>query len=770
MSPPTFRHRRARIVPPPRGDVPAGGVRRVAKCPTMRKSRIVRLSVSAALVAAAVTPAFVGAGGSAAGAAQCPWMDRHKSPDARAHELVKAMTLDQKIAELYGRGDFTYYGAANDIPAVPALCIPELVFNDAGAGVGDAMVGTTAFPDGITQASSWDRAMQSRVGAAIGWEAWHKGIDVQLAPGVDIARSPLGGRNFEYAGEDPYLSGQTGAAEIEGIQSQHVAATVKHYALNDQETNRMSDSSDADERTMEEIHLPAYQAAVNQAHVASVMCSYNRVNGAYGCENNRLLNKVLKGQFGFKGWVMSDWGATHSTVRAANSGLDQEQDIGSGSHFSDALKTAVQQHKVSRQRLDDMVFRLMRSLFAVGVFDHAVAPEPQAAAAVVDNVQEKATALEDAEGGAVLLKNAQHALPIHGNGRRIAVIGGPAGPDGAQNFYQGGGSSRVPIAGPNPNVVSPLDGITSRAGVDGDVVTYADGHAIGDAVATAAAADIAVVFVGDGASEGTDRASLAADDRTCTLFGCAPSSPVSQDQIVAQVAAANPNTVVVLQTGNPVSMPWLSKVLGVLEMWYPGEQDGNVAAALLFGDVNPSGKLPYTFPKRLEDTPIRSAKQWPGVNDQSGIPHSVYSEKLLVGYRWYDAKHITPLFPFGFGLSYTTFRYGHLRVRPTARGAVVRFTVTNTGSMSGAEVAQLYLSSPPGAHEPPKQLKRYAKVMLLPGRSTTVRLTLDRRAFSYWSTAGHAWRVAPGCYIIRAGGSPRSLPLRSLVARGRVHC
>src|SRR4051794_11067479 len=718
----------------------------------MRTSRVIRAAAATAVAGALLVPALADTSGSAARAVSCPWMNRHKTPDARAHELVHAMTLDQKVAELYGRGDLKYYGTANDIPAVPSLCIPELGFNDAGAGVGDGVVGTTAFPDGITQAASWDPDMQRRVGAAIGWEAWHKGIIVQLAPGVDIARSPLGGRNFEYAGEDPYLSGQTGAAQIEGIQSEHVAATVKHFALNDQESNRMSDSSDADERTMQEIHLPAYEAAVKQAHVASAMCSYNRVNGAYGCENNRLLNKVLKGQFGFKGWVMSDWGATHSTVRAANSGLDQEQDIGSGSHFSDALKTAVQQHKVSRQRLDDMVFRLMRSLFAVGVFDHAVAPEPQAAAAAVDNVQEKATALEAAEGGAVLLKNAQHALPIHGNGRRIAVIGGPAGPDGAQNFYQGGGSSRVPIAGPNPNVVSPLDGITSRAGVDGDVVTYADGHAIGDAVATAAAADIAIVFVGDGASEGTDRASLAADDRTCTLFGCAPSSPVSQDQIVAQVAAANPNTVVVLQTGNPVSMPWLSKVLGVLEMWYPGEQDGNVAAALLFGDVNPSGKLPYTFPKRLEDTPIRSAKQWPGVNDQSGIPHSHYSEKLLVGYRWYDAKHIAPLFPFGFGLSYTTFRYSHLRVSRTRGGAVVRFDVTNTGPRAGAEVAQVYLSDPAGAHEPPKQLKGYQKVMLVPGETRTLTVVLDRRAFSYWDTHAHSWRVAAGCYPVHVGG------------------
>src|SRR3954452_10775611 len=736
----------------------------------MRTSRVIRAAAATAVAGALLVPALADTSGSAARAVSCPWMNRHKTPDARAHELVHAMTLDQKIAELYGRGDLKYYGTANDIPAVPSLCIPELVFNDAGAGVGDGVVGTTAFPDGITQAASWDPDMQRRVGAAIGWEAWHKGIDVQLAPGVDIARSPLGGRNFEYAGEDPYLSGQTGVSEIEGIQSQHVAATVKHYALNDQETNRMTDSSDADVRTMQEIHLPAYETAVKQAHVASVMCAYNRVNGAYACENGYLLNHVLKRQFGFPGWVMSDWGGTHSTVKAANNGLDQEQDIASGKYFSDALKTAVKQHKVPMSRLNDMVLRLMRGLFAVGVFDNPPPTAPQTATAVVDTPQEKAIALEAAEGGAVLLKNAKRALPIRGAGKRIAVIGHAASPEGAQNFYQGGGSSKVPIAGLNPNVVSPLEGISSRAEADGAVASYADGRDLADATAAAAAADVAVVFVGDGASEGGDRSSLQAQDRTCTLFGCTPVSPVSQDQIVAQVASVNPNTVVVLQTGAPVTMPWLSKVHGVLEMWYPGEQDGNAAAALLFGDVAPSGKLPYTFPKSLAPTPVHSPTQFPGVAGQGGYPVSRYTEGLLVGYRWYDAKHLKPLFPFGFGLSYTTFRYGHLRLTPTTNGAVARFTVTNTGTRTGAEVAQVYVFAPRAAHEPPKQLKGYDKVLLRPGQTRTVTIALDRRAFSYWSARTDSWRVAAGCYGIGVGGSSRSLPLRDVVARGGADC
>jgi beta-glucosidase len=736
----------------------------------MPRSLLPRLGLAAALVGAVLTPAALALPSSSAHAANCSWMDTHKSPDVRAHELVAAMTLDQKIAELYGRGDFRYYGAANDIPAVPSLCIPELVFNDAGAGVGDGQLLTTAFPDGITQAASWDVGMQRRVGAAIGWEAWHKGIDVQLAPGVDIARNPLNGRNFEYAGEDPYLAGQTGVAEIEGIQSEHVAATVKHYALNDQETNRMTDSSDVDERTMQEIHLPAYEAAVRQGHVASVMCSYNRVNSVYACENPDLLTTVLKQQFGFTGWVMSDWGGTHSTVAAANAGLDQEQNIGKGKYFSDALKTAVQNGQVPVSRLDDMVIRLMRGLFSVGVFDNPPPSEPQAASADVNTPQERAIALEAAEGGAVLLKNASNALPLHGSGKRIAVIGQPAGPAGSQNFYQGGGSSKVPIAGPNPDVVSPVQGITTRAEANGDTVTYTGGATPAAAAAAASAADVAIVFAGDGDSEGQDRTGLALDNRTCTLFGCVPAEGASQDRLIAAVAAANPNTIVVLQTGEPVSMPWLNAVKGVLEMWFPGEQDGNAAAALLFGDVNPSGKLPYTFPKKMSDSPIQSTAQWPGVNDANGIPHSTYSEGLLVGYRWYDAKHIAPLFPFGFGLSYSTFGYSNLRVTPTAQGAVVTFNVTNTGTRTGAEVAQLYLSSPAAANEPPKQLKGYDKVLLLPGQTKTVTLTLDQRAFSHWDTQAHGWRVAPGCYGVGVGGSSAALPLHGVVSRGGAKC
>jgi beta-glucosidase len=316
---------------------------------------------------------------------------------------------------------------------------------------------------------------------------------------------------------------------------------------------------------------------------------------------------------------------------------------------------------------------------------------------------------------------------------------------------------------PNASVVSPLQGITTRAAQDGDVVTYADGSTTADAVVAATAADVAVVFVGDNVSEGSDRASLAPSLSPCTLLGCVPVSGPSQDALVSAVAAANPNTIVVLQTGGPVGMPWLAAVKGVLETWYPGEQDGNVAASLLFGDVNPSGKLPYTFPKKLTDTPIQSTSQYPGV-DVEGVPHSKYSEGLLVGYRWYDAKHIVPLFPFGFGLSYTSFRYSGLHIA----GTTVSFDVTNTGTRAGAEVAQLYMSTPAPAHEPPKQLKGYRKVMLQPGRTAHVSLSLDTRAFQYWRTATHSWQTATGCYPVRVGGSSASLPLTGVIGRGTV--
>jgi beta-glucosidase len=719
-------------------------------------------SVRALLCAGALAAvaALAGSGGQASAAdPSCPWMDRSKSPAVRAHQLVRAMTLDQKIAELAGQGAVTVgWLVANQVPAVPAMCLPAIVLNDGTAGVAQGQRFTTAFPDQLTVASTWDRDLQRAVGAAIGREARMKGINVQLAPGVGIARHPLNGRNFEYAGEDPYLAGETGAAYVRGIQSQGVAATVKHYALNDQEIDRVTSSSDADERTMQEIHLPAFEAAV-KAGVASVMCSYNRINGTYGCEHPYLLNAVLKKQFGFDGWVMSDWDATHSTVAAANAGLDQEMQASRGKYFTEALKAAVLAKQVSQARLDDMVVRIFTPLFRLGIIDN---PPP----AITSTVLVRATtpahvqlALKAAVDGTVLLKN-DGALPLGGKGKRLALIGRPASPIGTRDYFMGAGSSSMSPEG-GREVVSPLAGITNRAGQDGHLVTYADGTSIVDAVATATGADAAIVFAGDLVAEGADRPSLAMSN--CVAGGVCTTAGPSQDDLIAAVAAANPHTIVVLQNGNPVSMPWLSEVDAVLEMWFPGQVDGNAAAALLFGDVTPSGKLPITFPKSLTDGPLRSPKQYPGVADAQGVPHSAYSEKLLVGYRWYDAKKIAPLFPFGFGLSYTTFRYSGL----TVKGSTATFTVTNTGRRTGAEVAQLYVSQPASAQEPPKQLRGFQKVVLRPGQSKTLSIRLDERAFQHWNGG---WKTASGCYTIGVGGSSASLPLKARVGRGGAVC
>ena len=709
----------------------------------------------------------------ASAAPSCPWTNPKLSANHRAHELVSAMTIDQKIAMLsQAQPVWAHYGAAGFVPGQSSLCIPDLVLNDAGQGVGDLETDTTAFPAAIAQSSSWDPSLQWRFGAALGWQAWHKGINVQLAPGIEIDRVPLNGRNFEYMGEDPYLAGQGAVAEVRGIQSNPVIATVKHYVANSQETNRMTVSSDVDQRTLEEIYTAPYEAAVKQGHAGSVMCSYNRINGTYACENRDTLTTILKRQFGFTGFVMSDWGGTHSTVAAANAGLDMEMDLEPGQYFTAPLKTAVQDGQVPMSRLDDMVTRIVRTMFAVGIFDHPAATEPAAAAANVQRPQDIALARSLSVEGTVLLKNERQVLPLTGSGKRIEVIGPGAGPAGAQQFYNGAGSGHIPEFGAKPDVVTPLQGITQRALADGDLVTYADGSVPAAATLAAKAADVAIVFVGSEDSEGVDRSTLDLSSGNCSLVGCEP-QPVDQDSLISQVAAANPHTIVVLNTGGPVLMPWLNQVEGLLEAWYPGQQDGNAIAALLFGDVDPSAKLPETFPASQSDLPTRTPQQYPGVNDAAGIPHATYSEGMLVGYRWYDVKHITPLFPFGFGLSYTTFALRDLHLSP-GRGrpalATATFTVADTGPRLGADVAQLYVTDPRNAGEPPKQLKGFQKVLLKPGARTKAKLALDFRSLAHWSDAAHRWKVSSGCYRVLVGDSSRNLPLSATIAVGGAHC
>ena len=748
---------------------------------TPRRHRRPRIALAglAAVLAAAVVPAGPARLLGARAAGCDAWMDTSKTPDQRAAALLAAMSQSEKLAMTtapnpYGSVAWAHDGVAGYIPSPnTALCIPDLVLNDAGQGVGDFMTGTTAFPAPIAQAASWDPVAQETFGSALGGQAFAKGVNVQLTPGIETNRVPMNGRNWEYMGEDPYLSGQTAAAVVRGVQSQHVIATIKHYVTNSQETNRTSDSSDIDERTMHELYLPQYETAVQQGGAAAVMCSYNRINSVYACENPQTLTTDLRNQIGFTGFVMSDWGGTHSTAPAANAGLDME--MGSNSFFGSALGTAVQGGQVSSARLDLMVSRTLRSMFAVGLFDHPVAQgtvnQTVAAATPVDTPAANTLAGQIAAAGIVLLKNQSGILPLQAPLKRIAMIGTVAGPAGAQIPYNGGGSGHIPEAGYKGNIVSPLQGMTTLAVPAGDVVTYADGNGpqFADAVAAATAADVAVVVVYDSKSEGTDQASLTLppDGSQCLLIACVTGAGYDQNALVSAVAKANPNTVVVVESGGPVTMPWINDVRGVIEAWYPGQDGGDAIASVLMGTVNPSAKLPQTFPVSEKDLPTTTAAQWPGVQGSGQtFPHSAYTEGLDVGYRWFDDHNVTPLFPFGYGLSYTSFSYSHLSIAPapTPQGqAVVSFDVTNTGAVSGAEVPQVYVGAPAvnPVNEPLKQLRAYRKVSLQPGQTAHLSLPVDGRAVSYWDSARHAWAAEAGCHPVLVGSSSRDIRLQA---------
>ncbi|WP_249012443.1 beta-glucosidase [Conexibacter sp. DBS9H8] len=685
------------------------------------------------------------------------------------------MTLAQKVSLTAQQLPIDAHdGAAGYLAGIPSLCLPDLVFNDAGAGVGDGQINTTAFPDPIVQASTWDPQLDYAFGQALGAEAHAKGIDVQLAPGIETDRIPENGRNWEYMSEDPYLSGQIGAAEVRGIQSQHVIVTLKHFIANSQETDRGAsgppvDSADLSLRTLEELYAPQYDVAIHQGGAMGVMCAYNRINSIYACQNPETLKGVLLHQFGFPGFVVSDWGATHSTVPSALNGLDIEMNVSPGTYFGAALQRAVQSGAVPMRVLDSMVLRILRAEFAVGVVNDPPAAQPAAYAADVSTPDHIALARQISEEGSVLFKNADGILPLTAADRRIALIGTDAGPAGADLVYNAEGSGRVPEFGTNPAVVSPLTALTRRAAASGDTVLYADGSSLLDAETVARTASVAIVVVGNSESEGVDEPNLSFNGDTCTLIGVCVPPTVAPDALVSAVEAANPNTIVVLDTGEPVLMPWLAGAKALLEAFYPGQQDGVALASLLYGDVDPSGHLTETWPASQAAQPIQTAAQWPGV-DRPGDPlgpHSAYSEGIFVGYRWYQAHHVRPQFPFGYGLSYTTFGLSHLVVRTRRRSdaATVSLAVTNTGTRPGAEVVQLYVHDPANTGEPPEQLKGFRRVFLDPGQSQTVTLRLTPVSFAHWSDRRRTWIVTPGRYGIAVGDSSAHLPLRRTIRR-----
>jgi beta-glucosidase len=728
----------------------------------MRSRSVVALALIAAALGSAAGPGLARAAGCGA------WMDAREAPSARAQALLAAMSVEDKVNLVTGdtgqvNPRYPNYGAAGVIFANPALCIPPLVLNDAGAGIGDTQILTTAFPDGVNQASTWDMPLLRRYGDVLGREAYTKGVNVFLGPGIDILRDPLNGRGWEYYGEDPYLVGQAAAAIVRGVQQHPVVAVVKHFVADDEEDPvgySGTIDNQVDPRTMHEIELPAFQAAVD-AGAGAVMCTSAEVNGVYGCQDRQYLTGVLRGQFHFTGFVTSDWQAAQSTVGSADGGMDME--MPSAMYYGPALMRAVQQGKVSEATLDRMVYRILFTMFRLGLFDHPPQEGSRALSANASTPQSIATATQIGEEGTVLLRNAGDILPLGAQDRTIALIGSPASPSGATLAEQGYGSAHVPEPGYPPDVVSPLQAITARAARAGDTVTYNDGSNSGTAALVAKAAHVAIVFVSDVSSEGFDRPDLTPRAGYCdpvAQTGCTYSS-VDQDALVSTVAAANPNTIVVLQNGGPLTMPWLNQVRGVIENWLPGQLDGDTIAPILFGDFDPSGHLPETFPRALADGPLRTPQQYPGVHGRM-----VHSERLLVGYRWYAAKHIAPLFPFGFGLSFTTFRFSHLSVSPRRSGALVRFTVTDTGARAGADVAQVYVGDPPSTGEPPEQLAAFARVELSAGHATTVTLFVHQRSFAYWRTAGRGrWVVKRGCYTIFAGDSSASLPLASAIPR-----
>jgi beta-glucosidase len=705
----------------------SGGIMRVLGMTSRRNvSRI------AAVAVAAASASLFAAGGAAPPASAvstaCPWVGSSAPIPQRVSELLSRMSVAQKVSLATGASGSSYAGFTQ---AIGSLCIPAMNLQDGPAGVGDGMSNVTQLPAPVAAASTWDTSAEQLYGQVIGAEQAAKGTTIDLGPTINIVRDPRWGRAFESIGEDPYLNGTLGAANIQGVQSAGVMAQVKHFAVYNQETNRNTpaDNTIVSTRAQQEIYLPAFRDSLQQGAASSVMCSYSTINGTYACENPALLTTVLRQQFGFGGFVTSDWGATHSTAASANAGLNQDMP-GNDGYYGSALQAAVASGAVSTTTLDSLVSPILTEMFAFGLFDVPPSGSPAQPATSSAHV---ADALRLAEEGTVLLKNSG-VLPLSSSDQKVAVIGSDAS-SGA--LTAGGGSAGVNSSG----TVTPLQGITAAAPA-GVTVSYNDGSSDSSAAALAASSSVAVVFASNYESEGYD------------LSGIDLSS--SENNLISAVAAANPHTIVVLNTGSAVTMPWLSSVAGVLEAWYPGQQDGTAIASLLFGSTNPSGHLTVTFPRSLSQVPASTAAQWPG---QNGTVQ--YSEGTGVGYRWYDAQGLTPLFPFGYGLSYTTFSFSNLKVGSLAQGgaATVSATVTNTGGRAGADVAQLYVTDPAASGEPPRQLEGFARVSLAPGASQTVQFQLTQRNLQYWNSGSSTWATSTGSYGIAVGDSEANLPL-----------
>ncbi|HLP07862.1 MAG TPA: glycoside hydrolase family 3 C-terminal domain-containing protein [Opitutaceae bacterium] len=708
------------------------------------------------------------------------YLDPAAPLDERVEDLLPRLTLEEKLGLIHADSKFSAAG-------VPRLGIPKLWISDGPHGVREELGPHTWRPAGRTDdfatwlpvsialAATWNPELAQAYGDVLAAEARARGKHILLGPGVNLQRTPLNGRTFEYLGEDPWLAARMAVGVIRGMQAGDVAACVKHLALNNQEHERGTINVEVDERALRELYLAPFEAAVREAGAWSVMGAYNKFRGQYCCHNAYLLNDVLKGEWGFRGLVMSDWGGTHSTAEAARDGLDLE--MGTRGPYADyflaaPFRAGIERGEFPLALLDDKVRRNLRVLLATRALDARPA-------GALNTRAHQALARQVAEEGLVLLKNSGALLPLDlAKVRRIAVIG-----DNAVRLQAHGGQSSeikafyeiTPLAGLLERVDGRAD-VTFSLGVVApqyrrlesfDVTGTAEyaeapdrqldpAELVERAVAAAQQADVAIVVAGlnherHNDTESTDRLAL--------------ELPYGQPELIARVAEANPRTVVVLVAGSPVAMdPWLEKVPAVVQAWYAGMEGGRALASVLFGDVNPSGKLPCTFPRRLADSAAHASglpRHYPG---EAGTVH--YDEGLLVGYRWNDAKGVEPLFPFGFGLSYTTFALAGLAVSPGGEvGAVatIECAVTNTGARAGAEVVQVYVEPvSPAVERPVRELKGFAKIALQPGETRTVRIPLGPRAFSYYSPERRAWIADAGEYRIVVGRSSRDLPLRAV--------
>ncbi len=711
-----------------------------------------------------------------------PWMNKSLSPDQRADLVIQQMTLDEKLNFVHGTGwnglrkdaeiPKGSLGGAGYVQGVPRLGIPGINMADSAVGVRLSSAGShyaTLLPSVLGAAGSWDPKALFLFGDVLGRELRETGYNMSIGGGVDLARDPRNGRNFEYAGEDPLLAGTMVGNIAKGVQSNQVMGDIKHYAFNDQETGRTIYNAEITQRAARESDLLAFQIAIQMAHPAGVMCSYNKdtvtppdTSPDWSCQNDYLLNQVLKKDWGFQGFVLSDWGGTHSAVHAFMSGLDQEQP--GSKYLGEPLKKAIQDGQVPMSRLNDAVHRVLRSMFADGVIDNPPQTEE------VNPFLGRRDAKHIADEGIVLLRNEDHILPLSaGNVHSIALIGAHA--DVA--VLSGGGSAQVDAPGggavnSHPGPAHWMEHVWFPSSPERNIrlhdpgadIRFNEGTDVQSAASLAAKSQIAIVFVTQWMSEGMDRPTLELPD--------------NQDALVEAIAKANPHTIVVIESGGPVAMPWVNKVQAVIEAWFPGIGGAQSLADILFGSVNPSGRLAITFPKDDAQLPRPQVPGLAAEKEAGGLPEAAHHNKPVpfnvdyniegarVGYKWFESQHETPLFPFGYGLSYTTYAFSDLKVDAAQRTAT--FTVRNTGSRAGTEVAQVYAVLPASTGENTyKRLVGWDRVTLAPGESKTVTIAMNKLTLSIFSVPKNAFVMVPGSYTILAGSSSASTPLHATI-------